>query len=371
VQTVTERSERQDASRTQTGRVLSLDTFRGATIAAMILVNDPGNSQAIYEPFEHADWHGWTFTDTVFPFFLWIVGVSITFSFAKRIAQGADRGRLLLHVLKRSALIFLIGLLLNGFPRYNLSTLRIPGVLQRIAVCYLIGATIFLFTKSIWSRIAWIAGLLTSYWVLMMYVGGGVLDTIGNLAQKVDAAVLSGHMWSQTKIWDPEGIVSTLPAIATVLLGILAGQLLRTKRTAEEKTSWMFLGGNLLILAGLILSTWMPINKKLWTDSFTLFMGGLAWVVFACWYWIVDVKGWERWARPFAIFGMNAIVLYVCSGVIARLLGMSGLWRTIYENVFAPIAPAKLASLQFAFAYVILHFAIAYFMYRRRWFVRL
>src|SRR5688572_21027774 len=150
-------------------RLQSLDVFRGGTIAAMILVNNPG-SQAAYEPLKHAPWHGWTFTDLVFPFFLWIVGVAITLSFAKRVERGDDRGKLLLHVLRRSAVIFVIGLLLNGFPNYNLATLRIPGVLQRIAVCYLIAAAIFLYTKT-QGRIIWTVGLLAGYWVIMA-VGG-------------------------------------------------------------------------------------------------------------------------------------------------------------------------------------------------------
>ena len=225
----------------------------------MIMVNN-GGSSAAYPQLKHAAWHGWTFTDLVFPFFLWIVGVSITLSFAKRVERGDDRGKLLAHVIRRSALIFLIGLFLNGFPYFNMATIRIPGVLQRIAVCYLIAATIFLFTRTR-ARIIWTAGFLAVYWLLMKIYGD--LTVEGNFARYVDGLFLNGHMYSQTKTWDPEGLVSTLPAIANTLFGIFCGEMLRLKLSAEQKTGWLFLTGNCLVLAGLLLSTWMPINKMM------------------------------------------------------------------------------------------------------------
>ena len=276
-------------------RLLSLDAFRGGTMAAMILVNNAGSS-AVYEPLEHAEWHGWTFTDTIFPFFLWMVGVSITFSFAKRVARGDDRGRLFRHILQRSALIYLIGFLLVLIPKFDWAHVRIPGVLARIAVCYLIAGTIFLFTG--WKgRLAALIGCLVSYWVLMMYVpvpgyGAGDLAMGHNFSNWVDGLALPNHLYARTKTWDPEGIVSTLPAVGTTLLGIFAGMLLRLEnRSREEKTAWLFFAGNLLVFAGMILATWMPINKKLWTDSFCLFMGGLAAITFASCYWMIDVQG--------------------------------------------------------------------------------
>jgi predicted acyltransferase len=356
---------------TGTGRVLSLDVFRGATIASMILVNDPGSWNAVYAPLLHADWHGWTFTDTVFPFFLWIVGVSLTLSFARRVERGDDRTRLLLHVLRRSALIFGIGLFLNAVPRFDLSTLRIPGVLQRIAVCYLAAAAIFLFTRTARARILWIVGLLAAYWVLMMTVGGGVLTPEDNLSSRIDRLLLSGHMYSQTKTWDPEGTVSTLPSIATALFGVLCGMLLRARLSPAEKTAWMLFTGNLLIFAGLMLSTWMPINKKIWTTPFSVFMAGLAFVVFACWYWMIDVQGWRRGTRPLMIFGMNAIAVYVFAGLLSRVLGLSGAGPWLWTNVFTPLAPAKLASLLYAVAFVLVCYSFAWLLYKRNWFVRL
>ena len=356
-------------------RILSLDVFRGGTIAAMILVNNPGTWDHIHAPFEHAEWHGWTFTDLVFPFFLWIIGVSITLSFAKRIARGDGRAGLLLHIVRRSLLILALGWFLNLFPYFHFATFRIPGVLPRIAVCYLIAASIFLFTKSR-GRIAWIVALLSGYWLLMKLYpvpgyGAGILEQQGNFAQYVDGLVLQGHMWVQSKTWDPEGIVSTLPAIATVLFGTLAGQLLQSKRTMEEKASSMFFLGNMLLFAGLMLSTWMPINKKLWTSSFSVFMAGMAMVVFASCYWVIDVRKRQKWGKPFSIYGMNAIVVFALSSLMAKVLGLMKLQTPIYQNVFAPLASPENASLLYALANVAFFYAIAYAMYRKKWFVRL
>jgi predicted acyltransferase len=352
-------------------RLQSLDVFRGGTIAAMILVNNPG-SPAAYAPLKHVAWHGWTFTDLVFPFFLWIVGVAVTLSFGKRMERGDNRGKLLLHTLKRAAMIFAIGLFLNGFPYFNLSTIRIPGVLQRIAVCYLIAAAIFLYTETR-GRIVWTLGLLAAYWAMM--TAGGDWTVENNFARYVDGLFLSGHMYSQTKTWDPEGIVSTLPAIATVLFGIFAGQMLKLRRSDEEKAVWLFFTGSCLVFTGLMLSTWMPINKMIWTSSYSIFTAGIAFVVFACAYWLTDVKGWRRYAKPLAIYGMNAIALYVLAGIFARLLsliriGGNSLRSLIWRNVFEPLAPAPEASLLFSIAHVLLFFAIAYWFYRKNWIVR-
>jgi predicted acyltransferase len=350
----------------------------------MILVNNPGSWTAIYPPLEHAAWHGWTFTDLVFPFFLWMVGVSITFSFARRIAEGADRSRLLAHIIRRSALIVLIGLLLNLIPNFDFASVRIPGVLQRIGICYLIAATLFLFTGTR-ARIGWIVGLLASYWLLMMHypvpgVGAGQLTEQANFAKYIDGLLLSGHMWTQSKTWDPEGLVSTLPAIATTLFGILAGQILRSPSTPERRATWLFFTGNLLLFIGLMLSTWMPINKKLWTSSYSVFMAGMAFVVFACCYWLVDILGWRRYAKPLSIYGLNALAMFVLSGLVAKFLaivkvpfnGQSVALKTaIYDGLFVPLASPVNASLLFALVNVAFFYAIAYLMYRRNWIIKL
>jgi predicted acyltransferase len=370
---------------TQGGRLVSLDVFRGATIAAMILVNNPGSWEHVYPPLLHAEWHGWTFTDVIFPSFLWICGVAMTLSFARRVERGDSRSRLFLHTLRRAASIFALGLLLNAYPAFDLATLRIPGVLQRIAVCYLAAAALFLVTR--WrGQIAAILSLLAVYWVLMKTVpvpgyGAGLLDKQGNFAQWIDSLVLSGHMWSHTKTWDPEGIVSTLPSIATILFGVLCGHLLRAALSVAEKAAWMFSAGVSLLFAGLVMNAWLPINKNLWTSSFAVFMAGLAFTLFALSYWLIDGRGYARWGKPFAIYGMNAITVYVCSGVLAdtltliRWTGADGrpvqLNTWLFTDFFSRFASPVNASLLFAVANVLLIYAVAYAMWRKRWFIRL
>ena len=360
-------------------RLLSLDVFRGATLASMVLVNDPGSWEHVYAQLDHAAWNGWTFTDTVFPFFVWIAGVALTISFAKRIERGESRRTLFLHVLRRALLIFAVGLFLNGFPYFHLSRIRYLGVLQRIAMCYLISASLFLAVK-VRGLIVAIITLLTTYWLLMILVpvpgcGAGHLDKDCNFARYVDGLVLSGHMWSQTKVWDPEGLVSTLPAIATMLFGILTGYLLRIERTPVQKTARLLAIGGVLIIAGQVMNIWLPINKNLWTSSYSVFMAGLASVVFAIFYWIVDVKKHQRWARFFAIYGLNALAVFISTGMIGRLLGIikvdnRTLATWIYQTIFAPLASPINSSLLYAIANVLFFFLIVYAMYRRRWFLR-
>jgi predicted acyltransferase len=350
----------------------------------MMMVNNAGNWQAVYAPLEHAEWHGWTFTDTIFPSFLWIVGVAMTLSFAKRVERGDDRMKLFLHAARRAAIIFALGLLLNFMGKFSIATLRIPGVLQRIAVCYLIAAAIYLWTQ-LRGQLIWTIAPLVVYWALMMLVpvpgiGAGSLEKNANLAAYIDSLFLSGHMWSSTKTWDPEGILSTLPAISTVMFGILAGRILRSNWSPSEKTVWLFFSGNGLIFLGGLTDLAFPINKYLWTSSFSVFMAGISSSAFAFCYWLVDVKGWRRWAQPFAIYGMNAIAVYVLAGVFATLLGRP--WLTgaggkglsmkgwVYQNVFAVLGSPKNASLMYALSFVLLLYLVAWVMYRRKWFVR-
>lgn len=361
-------------------RLISLDVFRGFIIASMILVNNPGSWKDVYAPLLHAEWHGWTFTDIIFPSFLWIVGVAMTLSFSKRLERGDSRGRLIAHVLRRSAILFALGLFLNAFPEFRLGTLRIPGVLQRIAVCYLAAALIYMYARARVQALA-VVVLCAVYWLLMTFapVPGcvpGSFEQACNFAKYVDGLVLSGHMWSQTKTWDPEGIVSTLPAIATVLLGALAARLLRKEMPGASITSWLFFSGNALIVAGLFLSQWMPVNKNLWTVSFTLLMAGVSQSLFAASYWLVDIQGWKRWTAPFAIYGMNAITVYVLSGILADLLNVirikgSSLHLILYRDFFSAFAGPKEASLLFAITHVLALYVVAHVMYRRNWVVRL
>ena len=364
-------------------RLVSLDAFRGATIALMVLVNTAGDSRHVYPPLEHSAWHGWTITDVVFPSFLWIVGVSLTLSLAKRIAAGASRRTLFGQVARRAAILYALGLLIYAFPAFDVHTFRILGVLQRIAICYFIASAIYL-TTGLRAQIVWIVSLLAAYWAIMMLIpapgiNAGSLDMDHNIANYVDRVVLGRHNYAGTKTWDPEGIISTLPAIATTLLGIMAGYIVRARRTLAERTTWLFVTGNALLVLGLIFDHWLPINKKLWTDSFTLFMAGLDFSLFAAFAWIVDGRGYRRVVKPFVILGMNAIAVYMCSEMLDEILSTirwgSGpstmsLRRWIYETAFAPLAAPINASLFYAIAYVLLMFAIAYGLYRRRWFLK-
>lgn len=404
-------------------RLMSLDVFRGATIASMMLVNNPGNWSAVHAPLLHANWHGWTFTDTVFPFFLWIVGVAIPLSVTRRIEQGQSRRQLFLHAVRRAAILFGLGLFLASFGwlidgslaakgfkewlHYAATNVRIPGVLQRIAVCYLVTMAIFL-TVRIRGQIAWIAGLLLGYWALMAFVPfpvtvdgetryvSGLLEKGNNFSAYVDNLVLNGpvigtHVWKSAKTWDPEGIVSTIPAIATCLFGVLAGHLLRLKRSPAEKTAWMMVVGALLMWLGLLWDLALPINKPIWTSSYAVFMAGLAMVCLGVYYWVIDVQGWRKWAKPLAIYGMNAIAVFVLAGVLGRLslevkIGPAdnavALKTWLYKLLCAPfaspdtapffgfLASPKNASLLWALMYVTLLYLIAYGMYRKKWFVK-
>ena len=313
-------------------RLISLDLFRGATIAAMIVVNNQ-SGVAAYRPLQHARWNGWTPTDLVFPFFLFIVGVSMVLSFQSRLERGCSRHELVLHTLRRSAILFVIGLLLNGLGSLSLSSWRIPGVLQRIAVAYAAAALIMLYSRTR-TRVAWIAALLLGYWLLMRFVpvpGYGVpgrdiplLHPNGNLAAYLDRKLMLGHLWERTR--DPEGILSTLPAIATALCGVLTGQWLRSQRTSQQKAKGMVLLGMAGIVVGELWGLWFPINKKLWTSSYVLFTAGCALVCLAICYWLTDIKlrrGW--WTRPFLIFGANAITAYVISELLGGFAQLEGI----------------------------------------------
>jgi predicted acyltransferase len=393
-------------------RLMSLDVFRGVTIASMMLVNNPGSWSAAYPPLLHAEWHGWTFTDTIFPFFIWIVGVAIPLSTSRRLEQGQSRRELFLHALRRAVILFGLGLLLSSFGyvvdgslgrlglggwlHHCLTNIRIPGVLQRIAVCYLVAMVIFLRT-GIRGQIYWTVALLVLYWLVMAFAPfpvnmhgetryvSGLFERGDNFSAYVDSVVLNGpaigtHVWRSTKPWDPEGIVSTLPAISTCLFGILTGHLLRARRSQPEKTAWLTVTGALLMWVGELMSFWLPINKSLWTSSYSVFMAGLAMICFGVYYWFVDVKGCRTLVKPFAIYGMNAITVFVLSGLLGRLImeiklpaaeGASVALKTLlYENLFVPLASPKNASLLWALLWVAMLYLVAWGMYRKNWFVK-
>jgi predicted acyltransferase len=347
-------------------------------MALMVLVNNAGGDQS-YGPLQHSQWNGWTITDVVFPTFLFIVGIAITLSLGSRVARNTPRMTLLGPVLRRSVIIYALGLLVYLFPYFNFSTMRVLGVLQRIAICYLIGSLIYLWTPSTKALITWIVCLLGSYWLLMTLVpvpgyGAGRLDVEGNLAHYVDQIVLGKHNYSQTKTWDPEGIVSTIPAIATVLFGLLAGGIVRAKNSLWERMALLFVPGNLLLALALICNQWLPINKKLWTSSFSMFMAGLGFVMLAMFIYFVDLRGWERWLKPFIILGRNAIVVYMLSELFSEVLDDvkvhgSSLHELSYRIV-APLASPENASLLWALAFTFLMYLAAYAMYKKNLIVR-
>jgi len=362
-------------------RLVSLDAFRGLTIAAMILVNNPGSWGDIYAPLAHADWHGWTPTDLIFPFFLFIVGVSMTFSFAKRLEEG-DRSHLYRQIFRRTAIIYGLGLLLSAFPDFDLGNLRYVGVLPRIAMVYLVTSLIVL-NLSRRAQIWVFAGLLVGYWGVMKWVpvpeyGAGVLTPEGNLAGWIDSLLLPGRLYQGT--WDPEGLLSTLPAVATALSGVFTGYWLRSGRDHLQIARGMAVAGGLALIAGLVWSHWFPINKNLWTSSYVLLSSGAAIVCLSLLYWLIEVREYRKRAQPAVIFGVNAIALFVLSGLVTRLLiriHVDGdpdpitVKQWLLETLFASWASPMNASLAFALTYVLFWWVLMALLYRRKIFIKI
>jgi predicted acyltransferase len=366
-------------------RLESLDVFRGATIAAMLLVNNPGSWSHVYPPLQHAAWNGLTPTDLVFPFFLFICGIAAAFSLGRLMDQGAERGELLRKALVRAAIIVGLGLLLQGFPHYDLPHLRVLGVLQRIGLSYLVVAAVIVWT-GIGGQVVSLVGLLLGYWALLMLVpvpgvGRGILEPGLNLANWLDLRIIGpNHLPADIGTWDPEGILSTLGAIATVLCGALAGHWIRSWRAPVAKALGLAAAGSIAVAAGLTWSAAFPINKSLWTSSYVLFSAGIACLTLALLYLLIDIQGRRRWARPFVVFGTNAITAYWLSSLVAIVL----LWIVVagpgepmvlqaylYETLFASwLAPAN-ASLAYAVTYVLLWLGLLTILYRRRIFIRI
>jgi predicted acyltransferase len=363
-------------------RLGSLDAFRGMTIAGMLLVNNPGSWSAIYPPLEHAPWHGWTPTDLIFPFFVFIVGITTQLSLAGRERQGASSAAIRAQILRRGALIILLGLLLQAFPYFPLTRvteLRFPGVLQRIGLCYL-AAALLARGRSSRAVVAIVAVLLLGYWGLQTQVAppGVAVPTIDvpgeTLSAWIDRTVFGAHLWKESKTWDPEGLLSTLPAIGTCLLGILAGRGLAAREPLAERLNRLFAVGALGMVAGLVWNWIFPINKNLWTSSYVLFTAGMACVAIATCAWLMEVRGHRRWAAPFVTYGLNPITAFVGSGAMARLLGLIqvplggesvSLQQAIYRGAFASWLAPRNASLGYAIAFVLLWYGILKLLERR------
>ena len=366
-------------------RLLSLDFFRGLTVAAMILVNNPGSWGHIYLPLEHAEWHGCTPTDLVFPFFLFIVGVSIAYAMGSKKDDPASHKKTLFKAFKRALVLFGLGLILSIFPRNfedfdlinALQHVRIPGVLQRIGVVFFIASFLFLklSTKNIYRTFILI---LFGYWLLMVFVpvpgvGYANLEKETNLGAWLDRTILTeAHLWKAAKTWDPEGILSTLPAIATGLFGVLVGIYLRRKDVeVGTKMAWLFSAGAVAVLLGLLWDLEFPINKALWTSSYVLYTGGLATIFLALSYWIIDANHYNRFTKPFVVYGVNAITVFFVSGLLPRLLNMikikpeTGALTWFNQTFFTPYFSPINASLAYAIFVVLFFYVILWVMYKK------
>lgn len=393
-------------------RLIALDVFRGLTIAGMLLVNNPGSWGAIFPPLRHAEWHGWTPTDLIFPFFLFIVGITTHLSLSARRARGDGDGPLVRQVLRRGALIFLFGLFLAWFPGFTWGAVegvaepsflqrvgdrllhtRIPGVLQRIALAYVAGALITLRT-TVRTQLAVLAALLLGYWAVMTLVpvpGTGatglaaIAEPSNTVAAWLDRLLLDwgawgNHLWSLGRTWDPEGVLSTVPAVGSVILGVLAGRWIGRALPLAERLNGLFAVGALGMVAGLVWHWAFPINKNLWTSSYVVFTAGMAAVTLATCLWLIDVRGSRWWTTPFVVFGVNPILAFVGSGLMARLIysvisvevdgRRTSLQAAIYQAVYAPWLPPQVASLLFALSFVLVWLAVLWVLYRRGIFLK-
>ncbi|MDI9819860.1 MULTISPECIES: acyltransferase family protein [unclassified Legionella] len=353
-------------------RFLSLDVFRGITIILMILVNSPGN-KTVYSWLAHSVWHGCTLADIVFPFFIFIVGVTSVLSLAKSRQQGLSNN--LPKIVQRTLIIFLIGLFLNLFPyHFDLSTIRFFGVLQRIAICYFCISLLYLTTR-IQTQIVIFISLLIGYWLLMTVVpapgyGAGNLTPEGNWASCVDRMIFSSpHLYG--KIFDPEGLLSTLPAIATALLGSFTGIWLISTNNPRRQLTGLFIAGILGVVTGWVWGLWFPINKSLWTSSYVLFTGGLALIVFAICYWLLDVKGYKKWGKPFEVLGLNAMAAYFLHIFFLKVqLMVPGNLRLLVTDRLFGWSALENASLFYALGYSLLWLLVLTVFYRKRIFLK-
>ena len=390
-------------------RLLALDVFRGLTVAGMLLVNDPGTWGSIYPPLEHAAWNGWTPTDLIFPFFLFIAGVTTHLSLQARRARGDDEAAIRRQIIRRGCLIFLLGFLVNGFPFFTWGAIdgvanptfmfrvvdrlyhwRIMGVLQRIGVAYLCAA---LLTQgaTLKQQVIRIASLLYGYWFVMTLLpvpDTGVLGQFAISSPEHTMAAwwdrffldwsrfnLGNHTWVSSKTWDPEGILSTIPAIATAMLGNLAGQWIGTKRALNDRLNGLFAAGALGMMVGLMWNWAFPINKSIWTSSYVVFCAGLAAMAIATIMWLVDVQNVKGWTKPFVIYGLNPMTAFVGSGVMARCIysifkvsyhgKVISLQAGIYQTLFASWLEPVNASLAFAVTFVAFWYGVLYVMYKR------
>ena len=373
-------------------RLLSLDALRGFTVAAMLLVNDPGDWGHVYAPLDHAKWDGWTFTDAVFPFFLFMSGMAMTMSLARRALAGADRTRLLLTAWRRGLTIIAIGLALNSIGHHSLDTIRIPGVLQRLGLCTMLATPLVIWLD--WrAQLGALVALLAVYSAVQLgiavpdaqgVVHQGALVAGQDVGAFIDRSVFGPHVWAYSKTWDPEGLLSTLPAVGTLLAGVLAGHWLAAKRSSSEKAMGFMVASLPLLWLAQIGDAWlMPINKSLWTPPYVLLMAGWASFLFGIFYWLLDAMPlplwrarWARLAHPFVVFGMNALFMFALSGFVGRMLVLikNDAGTTLKGMIYAPILALGLdplnASLLYAIGFVLFMYAFAWSFYKKQWFIK-
>ena len=366
-------------------RLVSLDVLRGITIAFMILVNNNGDGDHAYWALKHAQWNGFTPTDLVFPTFLFLMGTSIVFSTESRLARGSSKASLVGHTLFRSVVLFALGLIVNGFPSFPLGSLRIYGVLPRFAICYLICSLLYLLSRRVSDKVLLFIVALVGYWVLMRWVpvpGYGLpgrdiplLDKDANLVAYLDRHIFPGRLYEGTR--DPEGLLSTLPAIGTVLAGMLTGSWLRSARSLQQKAVGILTAGVMGLLLGGAWNYWFPINKKLWTSSYVLFAAGWTLVLLAFCFWAIEIKKYQRGLWFWLVFGTNAITAYVFSELLqstlyaVRVQGQSSLQRSLYLK-FLPVFPSSpVASLVYSLCFVLVCWVPVYFLYRKKIFIKI
>mgnify|MGYP003819275605 CR=1 FL=1 len=357
-------------------RLLSVDFMRGATVGGMILANNPGDTANVYRALLHAEWHGWTVVDLIFPIFLFLVGVSVALA-VRRDTMATGKRRLWPHALKRAALLFLLGLLVNGFPYFHLETLRIPGVLQRIAIVYL--AVLWLHLHLGRSGIAiTMTAILMGYWLVWAFVpvpglGFPTLDYEYNLEGWLDQMLMRGHIWEYDTSWDPEGILSTFPCVALGLLGVLAGRWLLREEGLSSLGTFCF--GCAVCLGGLAWDTWFPINKNITTSSFVLFSGGIGVMLLAVLHGTMDGRPRRFWMGPFVALGKNALFVFVVSQLLTQILyitrvpwggaGRKSLHFWLFENLFGFLDNRYVASIAWAIGLTVVLTTVAMVLERR------
>jgi len=373
-------------------RLLSLDVVRGLTIAFMIMVNNNGGAGS-WHFMNHADWIGLTPTDLVFPTFVFVVGVSIVFAYESRLARGATRAQLAWHTLQRAVILILLGIVVNGFPLFPLDHLRFYGVLQRIAVCYLVVGLFYLWDRGVRSKVAVLIVCLLGYWILVQWVpvpGAGTpghdipfLDKDQNIVAWLDRHLMPGHLYEESTTHntrDPEGLLSDIPAVGTALLGLLTGLWLRSQRSVKSKAVGLLVGCVGCLALGYFWSLWFPLNKKMWTSSYVLVAAGYSLALMTVVYWAVELRGWRKgWTWPWLVFGSNAIAAYMFSELLPGVLDLIKLSNGnrivtlkgfLFDHIFAPIPDRGWGTFAWSVSITAVCFLPVWFLYRKKIFLK-